>query len=88
MVGSKIGGCTGVFCKALSLDLHFRLNDDCFVYHPKIVTNGPTSGSESYIIIVDSQVMVWCSYFSHIKSLERSLDQTRFVYTGFRDIAV
>ena len=73
----KLGGGTGagVFCRELSLILHFRLNNDCSVFQTEIFTilkaieviaGGPTWDLESYIIFVDSQsdlraiASVWC----------------------------
>ena len=35
---SNLGDCTGaeVFCRELGLELHFRLNDGCSVFHAEI----------------------------------------------------
>ena len=73
--GSMLGGCTGVFCRELGLELHFRLNDDCSVFKAEIlailkaieaIAGDTVSDSESYIIFFDSQAAlkaiasVWC----------------------------
>ena len=70
-----LGFCGGVFCGELSLELHFRLNDDCSMFQSKIfailkaieaIDGDPTSDSWFYVIFVDSLAAlraiasVWC----------------------------
>ena len=61
--GSKFGGDTDVLYRSLSLQLHFRLKEDCRELQTKIfailkaivaIAGRPTSDAESYMIFVDS----------------------------------